>query len=222
MRFKQLRQDFLRWLGNLLLVGIMNVIFRTIKINCKNKAVVEKLKGEGKNFIIAFWHGNMLLGWFVHRGKNSASLISKSKDGALLAKLLGNWNYEVIRGSSNDGGKEALFKMVKLASDKKILAITPDGPKGPIHKFKAGAVITAKRTGVPIVLAGISYKRKIVMRKSWDRFEVPRVFSKTFITYSDPIYIDKTLNYEQTSECISSCEDKLNALQKEADAYFGN
>lgn len=222
MRLKQIKQDFLRWLGNLILVWIMKVIFRTIQIDYKNKEAVEKLKGEGKNFIISFWHGNMLLGWFVHRGKNSASLISKSKDGALLAKLLKNWNYEVIRGSSNDGGKEALFKMVKLASDNKILAMTPDGPKGPIHKFKAGAVITAKKTGVPIVLAGISYKRKIVMRKSWDRFEVPRVFSKTFITYSDPIYIDKSLNYEQTSDAINKCEEKLNTLQNEANKYFGN
>ncbi|MDP4117497.1 MAG: lysophospholipid acyltransferase family protein [Bacteroidota bacterium] len=198
----------------------MNIIFRTISIDYKNKEAVDKLNAEGKNFIIAFWHGNMLLGWFVHRGKNSAALISKSKDGALLAKLLNYWNYEVIRGSSNEGGKEALFKMVRLATERKILAITPDGPKGPLHKFKPGAVIVAKRTGVPLVLAGISYKKKIVLSKSWDRFEVPRMFSKTLISYSDPFYIDKALTHEETTDIITECEQKLNDLQKDADNYF--
>ena len=58
MQFKQLRQNFLRWLGNLVLVNIMNIIFRTISIDYKNKEAVDKLNAEGKNFIIAFWHGN--------------------------------------------------------------------------------------------------------------------------------------------------------------------
>jgi len=168
-----------------------------------------------KNFVVAFWHGSMMLGWFLHKNINCAALVSKSKDGDVLAHVLEKWNYKVVRGSSHIGGKEALDMMLDLTKQNFSLTITPDGPTGPIHKMKAGAVITAKKSKIPLLLLGIGIKRKFVL-KSWDKFEVPKPFTKITAIYSDPIYIDESSSYNDTSRIIEQCEELLNKLQKEA------
>src|SRR3970040_2433381 len=104
MKAKKLKQNFLRTIGNVLIDKAINILYRSLKIEIRNKENIEKLKKENKNFIIAFWHGTMLLPWYIHRNGKVAALISKSKDGDLLAKLLRKWNYRVIRGSSSSGG----------------------------------------------------------------------------------------------------------------------
>ena len=160
----------------------------------------------------------MLLGWYLHGENSTVALTSKSKDGDLLAKTLKKWKYIVVRGSSSKGGEIALGVMVDYARNKCSIAITPDGPRGPALKFKAGAVITAKKSGIPILLAGIGFKKKKLLN-SWDQFQVPYFFSQVKVVYSDPIYIDKNSNYEQTSSFIKKCEEELRKLQKKAEIF---
>jgi lysophospholipid acyltransferase (LPLAT)-like uncharacterized protein len=64
-------------------------------------------------------------------------------------------------------------------------------------------------------LAGIGIKKKFVL-KSWDRFEVPKPFSKVVAVYSEPIFIDQNLSYEETNQKIIECEELLNKLHKDA------
>jgi lysophospholipid acyltransferase (LPLAT)-like uncharacterized protein len=180
-----------------------------------NGEAISNLVHEKKNFVVAFWHGSMMIGWFLHRNGNTAALVSQSKDGDVLTAILEKWNYKVVRGSSSTGGSDALAAMIFLMREDYSLAITPDGPRGPICKMKAGAVITAKKSNVPLFLVGIGIKNKIIL-KSWDRFEVPKPFSKVAAIYSDPIFIDDSLSYDETNHKILECEDLLNKLQKDA------
>ena len=219
MKAKEVKRNFLRTIGNFLIDKVLNLLCKSLRVEIKNKENIEKLKKENKNYIIAFWHGTMLLPWYLHRNEGVAALISKSKDGDLLAKLLRKWNYQVIRGSSSKGGEIALRIMIDYAKNNTSIAITPDGPRGPEKKLKAGAVITAKKSGLPIVLIGTSYKLKRIL-KNWDKFQVPSFFSKAFIVYSEPVYIDGNLDYNATSKMINYCETKLNELQTEAESYI--
>jgi lysophospholipid acyltransferase (LPLAT)-like uncharacterized protein len=218
MNRKKIWQDFLRFSGQFMLDKMINVLCRSLSITVRNKENIEKLINENKNFIIAFWHSTMLLPWYMHRNMNIAALISKSKDGELLAKLLRKWNYKVIRGSSSSGGDVALGIMVDYARNNQSLAITPDGPRGPARKFKAGAVITAKKSGVPLILLGIGIKRKKIL-KSWDQFQVPFFFTKINAVYSEPFYIDKEIDYNAASGIINKCDEVLNKLQAEAEKF---
>lgn len=212
---KKVKQSILRLLGNLLLKWAINLLCKTLKVEKVNKEVIDKLKEQNQNYVLAFWHSTMLLPWFVHRNENFAALTSLSKDGDLLARQLKSWNYKVVRGSSSKGGDVALGIMIDLAKNKYSVAITPDGPRGPVRKFKAGAVITAKKSGIPVVLAGVGFQKKRKL-KSWDSFEVPKFFSKAKIVYSEPIFVNSELSYEETSEIIKKCEQILNELQDSA------
>lgn len=212
---KKVKQSILRLLGNYFLKSAINFLCKTLKIEKTNQQVIDNLNQQKQNFVLAFWHSTMLLPWYVHRNQNFAALTSLSKDGDLLARQLKSWNYKVVRGSSSKGGDVALGIMVDLAKNKYSVAITPDGPRGPVRKFKAGAVITAKRSGIPLVLAGVGFQKKRKL-KSWDSFEIPKFFSRAKIVYSEPIFVNSELSYEETSEIIKKCEQILNELQDSA------
>ncbi len=218
MRLRKFRQDTLRVLGNIFLTGLVNVLCKTLRVTLVNRSVVDSLEIENKNYVLAFWHGTMLLPWYLNRKKNFAALISKSKDGDLLAKILKHWKYEVVRGSSSTGGNVALGIMIDFAKNKSSIAITPDGPRGPVYKMKAGAVITAKKSHLPLVLCGIGIKKKKIL-SSWDSFEIPAPFTKVKVIFSDPVYVDDRLGYNETSKVILECEKKLNVLQSEAERF---
>jgi len=218
MSFRKVRQDFLRVIGNYVLFTLASLLCRSLKINIKNSSSIENFFAEKRRFILAFWHGTMLIPWFVHRDRNFAALVSKSKDGGLLERVLRPLNYRVVRGSSHTGGSVALGVLVDLARHEHSVAMTPDGPRGPVHKMKAGAVVAAKRANVPLVLLGVGYQRKREL-SSWDKFQVPKFFSKVNLIYSDPIIIDQELSYDETTKVIENCEIKLNELQREAEIF---
>ena len=218
MSLKKPKQGALRFLGYHFLYYILNILCKSLKIVRQNEEIIETLNKNKQNFVLAFWHGTMLLPWYLHGSQNFAALTSKSKDGDLLAKILKKWNYKVIRGSSSTGGEVALGIMVDYAKNKYSVAITPDGPRGPRHEFKAGAVITAKRSGIPLILAGVGFKRKKFL-SNWDKFEIPYFFTKARIIYSEPVYVNKGLTYEETSEVIERCNAEMNRLQTQAQEF---
>ena len=183
-------------------IFLINLIARTWRI---------KLIGNYPDnpAVIAFWHGKMLPGWYLFRNRKSSAIVSSSKDGEILTQILSKWGFNVVRGSSDKGGKEALRQMINQLMDGYYLLITPDGPKGPPERMKAGAVISAQRANVPLFLCGIRIKRKYIFKKSWDKFEFPLPFSRIDIVMYENIYINNSLNREEIDKIISELEIKL-------------
>ncbi|MEI6089758.1 MAG: lysophospholipid acyltransferase family protein [bacterium] len=161
--------------------------------------------------VIAFWHGYMLPVWKFFSDKNPSALISQSKDGEILAAILEKWNYKLVRGSSSTGGKEALEQLIELAKSGYSL-ITPDGPRGPQRKLKAGAVIAAQLSQSPLALCQVNIKSKYTFKKSWDFFQFPLPFSKITLSFSAPEVIDINSTREMISSKILQCENKLNNI----------
>lgn len=220
MGFKNIKQNSLRFLGNSAAGSLINLLIKTLTVERMNYQSFDSVS-EGQNCVVAFWHGKMFLGWYLQKDKNFSALVSQSKDGAVLANLLSKWGYTVTRGSSHIGGKEALELMIDSAKKGNSFAITPDGPRGPVKKLKAGAVVLAKKCNIKLFLVGIGYKNKVSL-KSWDSFEIPLPFSRVSVIYSDPITVDSNLTYEETSKIIEECEMKLNELNNSAETYCLN
>lgn len=211
-----MKQSILQKIGLVFLPIILSIYLKTLRIEKGEILKVKKIYEEGINPVIAFWHSKMFAGWYINRSNKSAALVSKSNDGELLTRILRNWDYKITRGSSHKGGKEALGEMIDLIEKGYTLCITPDGPTGPPLKMKAGCVIAAKKTSVPLVLLGIGYSRKIKLN-SWDRMEIPFPFSKVVVIVEDPIHINKELTYDQTSQIIINAEKILNKINYRAE-----
>ena len=121
----------------------------TIRVKRYHSSFFEEHCQNNKQSVIAFWHGSMLVGWFLHRpqkGGRVAALVSQSEDGEILSTTLAQWGYTMIRGSSHTGGKEAMQLMADAINGGNSLCITPDGPRGPRHQMKMGAVRVAQKT----------------------------------------------------------------------------
>ena len=162
--------------------------------------------------IIAFWHGEMLPIWYAMRVMRPVALVSNSNDGDYLARLLHDWRYTVIRGSTSKGGGEALHTMVEYASSGRAVLVTPDGPRGPAHEMKAGAVVAAQRAQVPLVLARAYTHNAKTFHRSWDNFQLPMPFSHTTVHVSHEEHIPIGANREQIAGTIELMEERLNKL----------
>jgi hypothetical protein len=184
-----------------LIIQLMDLLSKTWRI---------KIQGDfpNKNSIIVFWHGQMLPCWKIFSDKRPVGVVSSSKDGQVLVKLLEKWNFSFIRGSSSKGGKEVLEQIIETAKSN-IVLITPDGPRGPRLKFKAGAVVAAQRAQVPLFFLKVKINSKKIFLKSWDKFELPLPFSRININISEPYEIPLEATREDINSVIANLEREM-------------
>lgn len=161
--------------------------------------------------IVAFWHGEMLPVLATFGPLHSVVLVSPSNDGKVLQRLLRDWGHTIVEGSSSRGGKQALEQLVALAPQN-IILITPDGPRGPAHAAKPGAVITAQRSGVPIIHIRVRATPVITFSRSWDRFQVPLPFARITMHLSEAIYVPAELSEDETSAEIRRMDERMHQL----------
>jgi lysophospholipid acyltransferase (LPLAT)-like uncharacterized protein len=146
-----------------------------------------------QRFIYAFWHDSILAPMTTRT--RIEMLISQHADGELVARICQWVGFGVVRGSSTRGGSEALVNMIR-SDPHAHLGITPDGPKGPRRRVQLGMVYMASRTGVPIVPCGYGFTH-VRRLNSWDRFAIPRPFSRIVAVVCEPIHVPPQLNREQ-------------------------
>lgn len=132
--------------------------------------------------VLALWHGEQLALAVAHRGLGAIPMVSQSRDGELLAGVLSRLGFELVRGSSSRGGALALQQQLAAlqAGRSPILAI--DGPRGPRHHPRPGAVVLAQRAGRPVIYA-VAIARPVIRLGSWDRFEIPWPFARIHVRY---------------------------------------
>ncbi len=144
-----------------------------------------KIQLPDKGSIVTFWHGKMVVGWLFSRNlfpdKKAAAVVSLSEDGRLLSDTLQQLGFFLIRGSSSKGGDEVLRSMQELINKESIVVLTPDGPRGPNQQFKYGTIRLASSNHYPLIFADIHFAKSWKL-KSWDRFEIPKPFSRTTVT----------------------------------------
>lgn len=160
--------------------------------------------------VIAVFHDEMLPVLDFMKHSNAVILTSKNHVGSSLAKVLSSWGYKIVYGSSGSRGKTALEELIQEIKKGKIVILTPDGSRGPRHKMKAGAVILAKKTNVPLYLLSPNYKG-IRIKFLWDKFLYPLPFA-TVKFRSVKIEIKSDLNREETNQKINEAENLLKNL----------
>jgi lysophospholipid acyltransferase (LPLAT)-like uncharacterized protein len=182
----------------------------TLKIKFIGNENIEQFVSKGKNYILCFWHGSLLLMIYAFKGEKRTFLVSFHRDGELITKVIKRFGVEATRGSSSKGGTKALLSLLRKAKSGYSIAFTPDGPKGPARKAQSGVVELARLSNLPIIPVGF-YAKKFKKMNSWDSFLVPYPFTKAAFCYGEPIYVkEKGVNY------IAKIEESLNEAEKRA------
>jgi lysophospholipid acyltransferase (LPLAT)-like uncharacterized protein len=168
-----------------------------------------------ERYIYVFWHEKLLFIGAVRSAATIKALISQSRDGELISKMLGYYGVGTIRGSSTRGGMEAVDEVLKLEG-KSHLIVAPDGPRGPRREVKRGLVYLSAWTGLPIVPLGIGYQ-KAWHAKSWDRLAVPKLFSTIDLVSGDVIRIPKDVSKSASEDYRREIERSLNFVTELAE-----
>ncbi|NKB81471.1 MAG: DUF374 domain-containing protein [Nitrospirales bacterium] len=132
-------------------VSLIRSLGAVLNIQTRGASHIDGLYRDGKNMIIAFWHGQQFMMPLAYRGKHAHILISRHQDGELIWRILERFGFQAVRGSTTRGGVTALRELIQHGRSGSDLVVTPDGPKGPCHVAQSGIVHLAKKTGMPIV-----------------------------------------------------------------------
>ena len=172
--------------------------------------------------IFAVWHNRLALGLMMYERfvrcyqpeRKLAGLVSASKDGGLLARVLELFKVEPVRGSSSRRGAQALRELVGWGERGYDLAITPDGPRGPCYTVREGVIATAQLTGLTIVPAAYRLNWKIRL-KSWDRFQIPLPFARCDITTGKVMRVPREATEAERETLRQQLEAEMRAITQD-------
>jgi len=201
--------------------GIGSAAVRALHASCRVTAEGDAnwrgFEDAGNPWIASVWHGTMLSPIWRHRDRDVIALVSEHRDGEYITRVLQRLGYGTARGSSTRGGVRALRELLRAGRSGRVLAVTPDGPQGPREVMKTGPLVLAGRSGVPIIPIGVGMSRAWRL-SSWDRFSIPRPFSRVHIRYGDPVHVPPDLDeagMEALRERVQAAMDELTASARQ-------
>jgi lysophospholipid acyltransferase (LPLAT)-like uncharacterized protein len=178
---------------------------------------VDPVLGIGGSRIYIFWHENILIPLYLRGHCNLAMLLSQHTDAEVLSHVAYHMGFDCVRGSTYRGGAKAIWELTER-SRRQHLTITPDGPRGPRRHLAMGPIYLASRLQLPLVVMGFGYDRPWRMN-SWDRFAVPRPFSRARAIIGPPMMLPADLDRAGLERCRLRAEALLNCLNCEAEAW---
>jgi lysophospholipid acyltransferase (LPLAT)-like uncharacterized protein len=201
-----------------LVYGLIRSLAATIRFELDERAgqFGGALKGK---VIFSIWHNRLALSLMIYRRyvvrfapeRRMAAMVSASRDGGLLARILEHFSVEPVRGSSSRRGPQALREMISWAESGYDLAITPDGPRGPCYQVQDGVISTAQLTGLPIL--PVSYHLNWKFRpKSWDRFQVPMPFARCRIRTGEMVRVPREATETERETLRQRLEETMKAI----------
>ena len=140
-------------------------------------------------------------------------VVSRSRDGELIAGILERLGYNLARGSSSREGLRALLRTARQIREKKSdVVFTVDGPRGPRHKSKPGIIYLASRSRAYVVPARVAMSTRHVFEKSWDRFHLPWIWSSCRVVYGRPFQVPMRLNQQEINKWSLELDERLKLL----------
>lgn len=177
----------------------------------------DRLRSKNQRFIYAFWHQRQVFFTVSHRGDHMSMLISKSVDGEMIAETIRRCcGVASIRGSSSRGASDAVRGLITALRSGLDIGITPDGPKGPKEEIKEGIMYLAQKLGVPILPITNAQTNRIILKGTWDQFQIPLPFGRSVVVYGEPIHIGANDDLKLKAAELKAA---LDAITAEAEAF---
>jgi lysophospholipid acyltransferase (LPLAT)-like uncharacterized protein len=202
-----------RFIGRLV-PKLIYLIYRFLCKTIRWEYVGDRYEIAMPPFVLGYWHARILMLPYAFPGWNGSLLISKHQDGSYIADAAKLMGFDSTRGSSTSGGSRALLALIRIARSGFPIAVTPDGPKGPAEVMKMGVVQMAKKSGLPFRSACYA-TRRYWRAGSWDRFYIPKPFTRGVFVLSDPIVVEDT-----DEKTLARFQVVMDETQAKADGYF--
>ena len=199
-----MKKKILRYLEITVVPILMQLLVRFIYLTNKKIYHSTNKVNKDENFIACLWHGDLLMqpfNYYHFRPHGSIKgVISEHRNGETLRKTVNHLGIGALNGSSTRGGAKVLIGAIRSIKNGIDVAITPDGPKGPIYSIADGIVVIAQKTNAKI-LPFSSVPSKYWKLSSWDKFIIPKPFGKIDFYIGEPIDVTN-MNMEEAKELI--------------------
>ena len=180
----------------------------------QNYGPVQELRNNRKPVVFAIYHDELFPLCYLHRNEKIVAVVSASRDGEILARVLSSFGFNLARGSSSRQGLKAMLEALRQMQEKgRDAVLTVDGPRGPRHEVKPGIIYLASRIQGFIVPVRVRMSTRHVFVRSWDRFKLPWIWSRCEVIYGRPYKIPSRIKSLEISAQAGSLEQKLKALK---------
>jgi len=201
----------------------MWLVYVTTRWEVEGQEFPEALWSRNEAFVLAVWHGRLLMvapHW--PHGKPIAALISKHRDGELIARTVAWHGFGAVRGSTHGGdGAAALHQLVRKLKQGTTMVFTPDGPRGPRMRAGDGIVAAARLSGATIIPFAFGATRRRLL-ESWDRFLIPLPFGRGIIVWGAPIRIARDATESEVTATRLCIEAAISEMTDRADYRTGH
>lgn len=191
--------------------GIVRALLATVRIRVEDHAGMMR-RPALRPVLWAFWHNRLfIIPYLFDRvigQRPGAAMTSASKDGEVLAALLGRFGIQSVRGSSSRRGAIAWRELRRAMQNGADGAITPDGPRGPRYQLKPGILVLSQKSGIPILPVQVRYSSCFRL-KSWDGFMIPRPFCRIDVTFEPLLELPESATEEEVEEARARLEALL-------------
>jgi lysophospholipid acyltransferase (LPLAT)-like uncharacterized protein len=174
--------------------------------------VKEKIIDGTGGFVGVVWHKDFLFALDFFRRRKIAVMVSRSKDGEIVARALHRLGYRTVRGSSSSGGREALGELTDLVRSGWGSAIIADGPRGPARQAKIGCVLAGRNSGAPLIPWGCHAAPSLTLR-NWDGTMIPKPFARITVAFGAPIYVPPGADREECEAIRDGVDLKMAELE---------
>lgn len=193
----------------------LRLLGRSLRVR-REEAPVAALWAARTPAIYVVWHARLLMLPYLYRDRGLRALISRSRDGELVARLVRRFGFVVLRGSSSRGGAEGLRALARALGEGHSVVLVPDGPRGPSETVKPGVVALARMTGAPVVPMTLGASAEWRAR-SWDGFRIPKPFARCVVRFGDPVRVARARGRQSDESPRKEIEAALREVTWRAD-----
>jgi lysophospholipid acyltransferase (LPLAT)-like uncharacterized protein len=213
-----LKDRFIIRIADLFFYLLIGLICSSLRWEARGKENLDRIFADGHRAIFTFWHSCIFSATWFWRKRGIVVMSSRSRDGEFTGRFIKRFGYGTARGSSSRGAGRALAEMAECLEGGIDVAFTIDGPRGPAHVAKTGAVTLARHTGQAILPFHIAASRYIEL-PSWDRLQIPWPFCRTATFVAEPIYVSHTANADEIAAKQAELQSSLDRLRLEAEKW---
>jgi lysophospholipid acyltransferase (LPLAT)-like uncharacterized protein len=197
---------------------LIRAICSTLRWEVRGHEHLDSVVGSGKRAIFTCWHSCILSATWFWRKRGIVVMSSVSRDADYTGRVVKRFGYGTARGSSTRGGGRALAEMAQCLENGIEVGLTIDGPRGPAHHAKPGAVTLARHTGQAILPFHIAVRSHVDL-PSWDRLQVPLPFSRALMLIAKPVYVPRKATGEQIAAVQADLQSTLDELRSEGESW---
>lgn len=190
-------------IGVWLVAGVFVVILRlwsaSLRKDTSQLAKLDRYVAKGHQVLAVFWHGKYLPLFPLAQGRHAVVITVQSFRGRVIGEICKNFGYRpvLLPVTAKAHGFPALVEQVRQGAS--LIALAIDGPVGPYHRIRAGALNLSALHGVVLVPVGVASSRRIVLNSRWDKQEMPLPFSRVAVAVGDLIDLAQRESHGETA-----------------------